>query len=65
MVAEPARLPVTTPFRSTVTYLVFEEEKDRVPTTSSGSSWTFNWSFSPTPMVVRGALRATLLGASL
>ena len=63
MVALPARLPVTTPFASTVTYLVFEEENVSVPTTSAGSSCALSCSFSFRPMVVRSAVSVTALGA--
>ena len=65
MVALPARLPVITPFASTVTYLVLDEEKVSVPTVSAGSSCVLSCSFSFRPMVVRSAVSVTALGASL
>ena len=63
MVALPARLPVITPFASTVTYLVLDEEKVSVPTVSAGSSCVLSCSFSFRPMVVRSAVSVTALGA--
>ena len=65
MVALPARLPVITPFASTVTYLVLDEEKVSVPTVSAGSSCAVSASFSFRPMVVRAAVSVTPVGSSL